>query len=286
MSSLAFAQWAFINQRSGKALEVGGFSLDDGAQVQQWGWLSGSNQRWNIVDVGDGYYKIVNVNSGKVLEVGAFSLDNDGRVQQWGWVGGLNQQWSIVPQQPGYYSIVNRNSGKVLDVAGYSLDDGGIVHQWDWLNGDNQLWSVVAVSDSSTTPASACNAYAAAAPSVIFSTDYYDGYTAYPLYTFSNSSYVGAVAAGTCGFLYTSFGTPNYPANISANLQTLTGSLIEWVAYDNQITGAYGFSSRCDGCLYPVVQGAIFGFAGVDVSTGSVFVMTAPVGLYVTAAYF
>ena len=50
-------------------LDVNGASKEDGANVQIWQNGNVSNQRFNIVYVSDGYYKIISEHSGKVLDV-------------------------------------------------------------------------------------------------------------------------------------------------------------------------------------------------------------------------
>lgn len=134
--------YTLTNRKSGKALDVSGGSIADGANVIQWPSHGGTNQQWKLVDAGNGYYKIINVKSGKALEVDGASTADGANVQQWTDGGGMNQQWSIVPVGS-YYKIVNRNSGKVLEVFGGSTADGANVSQWSDNSGTNQQWSIV-----------------------------------------------------------------------------------------------------------------------------------------------
>jgi hypothetical protein len=80
-------------KHSGKVLDVAGISMANGAQIQQWDYLGGDNQKWRLESVGDGYYRIVAKHSGKVLDVVGVSTANGVRIQQWDWVGGDNQRW-------------------------------------------------------------------------------------------------------------------------------------------------------------------------------------------------
>ena len=113
-----------INSNSGKVLDVTGGSTSDGALIQQWDWLGGANQQWQIVPLGNGYSLIQNVNSGKVLDVYGGYTTGCTPIQQWDWWGGANQQWQIVPQDSSYDAIFNLNSGLVLDVTNVSLSNG------------------------------------------------------------------------------------------------------------------------------------------------------------------
>lgn len=137
--------YKIICKYSGKALDVANWSKEDEANVQQWAYVGGANQKWKLVDAGGGFYNIININSEKGLDVANSSTEDRGNVQQWAVVGagGDNQQWLVV-QVGNYYKIINKNSGKALDVADWSTDDGGNVQQWTYSGGDNQLWSFLA----------------------------------------------------------------------------------------------------------------------------------------------
>ena len=129
-------------KHSGKVLDVAGISMANGADIQQWDYLGGTNQKWTLESVGGGYYKIVAQHSGKVLDVRGVSTANGADIQQWDYLGGTNQQWRLDPLGDGYYKIVAQHSGKVLDVRGVSTANGARIQQWDYLGGDNQRWKL------------------------------------------------------------------------------------------------------------------------------------------------
>lgn len=135
--------YKLINRNSGKSLDVNGGSTADGADVIQWTYHGGNNQRWVITDVGGGSYRIINVNSGKALEVYDFSTADGGNVVQWTYHGADNQLWEIIDIGGGYYKLKNVNSGKLLDVYNLSTADGGDVVQWTDNGGYNQHWQIV-----------------------------------------------------------------------------------------------------------------------------------------------
>jgi hypothetical protein len=128
-------------KHSGKCLDVGGVSTDDGANIQQWTYIGGNNQKWTVTDEGSGQYKIIAVHSGKCLDVYDQSIDDGTNIQQWPYWGGSCQKFTITEVETGYYKIVNVNSGKCLDVADVSTDNGGNIQQWTYVGGDNQKWS-------------------------------------------------------------------------------------------------------------------------------------------------
>jgi hypothetical protein len=129
-------------KHSGKVLDVEGVSMANGADIQQYDWLGGDNQRWEVQHVGDGYYRIVAKHSRKVLDVRGVSPANGAQIQQYDWLGGDNQRWKIDRLDDGHYKIVAKHSGKVLDVRGVSPANGARIQQWDWVGGNNQRWKL------------------------------------------------------------------------------------------------------------------------------------------------
>ncbi|MBF9239294.1 RICIN domain-containing protein [Hymenobacter sp. BT683] len=127
-------------KHSGKALEVSASSTANGGRVQQWGWVSGANQKWRVLDLGGGYVRIVNLNSNKSLDIAGPSTANGALVHQWDWSSGDSQAWLVQQQTDGTYRIQSKYSGKALDVPSASLADGTAVQQWDWTGADNQRW--------------------------------------------------------------------------------------------------------------------------------------------------
>ncbi|HEX4206211.1 MAG TPA: RICIN domain-containing protein [Ktedonobacteraceae bacterium] len=140
--------YKLVNQNSSKVLDVTNKSTSNGAVIQQWDYVGGANQQWQLVDVGNGYDKVVNRNSGLVLDVTNGSTSNGAVIQQWAFTGGggANQKWQVVDVGGGYDKIVNQNSGKVLDVTNKSTSNGAVIQQWDYVGGVNQKWQLVPVS--------------------------------------------------------------------------------------------------------------------------------------------
>jgi hypothetical protein len=85
--------WYFINVNSGKCLEVGNFSSDMGAYIQQWEFSGHEFQLWFPMAVGDGSFVIYNKGSSLVLDVEGNSVDVGARIHQWPYWGTANQRW-------------------------------------------------------------------------------------------------------------------------------------------------------------------------------------------------
>ena len=134
-----------VARHSGKALDVEGYSQEDGANVFQWSLHGGQNQRWTLIPAEENYYYIVAEHSDKVLDVAGISPKNGANVFQWSLLGGTNQQWKLVLSEGEYYHIIAKHSGKALDVKGFGQEDGANVFQWPLLGGTNQQWKLVPV---------------------------------------------------------------------------------------------------------------------------------------------
>ncbi|MEV4799222.1 RICIN domain-containing protein [Nonomuraea sp. NPDC049421] len=127
-------------RHSGKVMDVVGASTADNAEVKQYPWNGGDNQRWQFQDLGGGYFRLVSVNSGKCLDVASNSTADGANVIQYTCGSGTNQQWQWV-QTGGYYQLRARHSGKCLDVANVSTADGADIQQYACGTGANQQWT-------------------------------------------------------------------------------------------------------------------------------------------------
>ena len=147
-ATLANGTYSIIARHSGKGLDVTGAATTDGANVAQYTYSGGANQKWTVTNEGSGLYSIKAVHSGRALEVNAASTADGANVQQWYYSGGNNQKWRIESVGSGYYRVVSANSSKCLDVAGASVADGANVQQYTCGGGTNQSFQFTAVSAS------------------------------------------------------------------------------------------------------------------------------------------
>jgi hypothetical protein len=77
------ASYILVNRNSGKALDVYNLATTDGARITQWARNDGSQQQWQFVDSGGGFYRLKSRLSGKVLDVHNFSTADGGAIVQW-----------------------------------------------------------------------------------------------------------------------------------------------------------------------------------------------------------
>ncbi|MFD1146502.1 endo-1,4-beta-xylanase [Saccharothrix hoggarensis] len=139
------AWYVLVNRNSGKVLDVYNLATNDGARITQWTRNDGSQQQWQFVDSGGGYYRVKSRLSGKVLDVYNFSTADGAAIVQWSDGNGTNQQFRLADSDGGHVRLINRNSGKAVEVQGAATNDGGnIVQYTDW-GGANQQWQLVRV---------------------------------------------------------------------------------------------------------------------------------------------
>ncbi|WP_372339030.1 non-reducing end alpha-L-arabinofuranosidase family hydrolase [Actinoplanes sp. RD1] len=135
--------YTLVNRNSVKALDVCGASTADNACVQQYARSGGTNQLFQFVSSGGGYYRLKAQHSGKVLDNYNFSTADGAAVVQWTDNNTTNQQWSLADSDGGYVRLINRVSGKALEVQGAATTDGAAIVQYgDW-GGTNQQWQLV-----------------------------------------------------------------------------------------------------------------------------------------------
>ncbi|MEU2248712.1 non-reducing end alpha-L-arabinofuranosidase family hydrolase [Streptomyces sp. NPDC019224] len=141
------ASYVLVNRNSGKALDVYNLATSDGARITQWTRNDQSQQQWQFVDSGDGYYRLKSRHSGKVLDVYNWSTANGGSIVQWADLNATNQQWRLADSTDGYVRLISRHSGKALEVQGASTADNANIVQYDDWGGANQQWKLVKVGD-------------------------------------------------------------------------------------------------------------------------------------------
>ncbi|KOX28127.1 glycoside hydrolase [Saccharothrix sp. NRRL B-16348] len=145
------AWYVLVNRTSGKALDLYNRATTDGGRITQWTRNDGTNQQWQFVDSGDGYYRVKSRHSGKVLDVPNSSTADGTAIQQWTDHGGTNQQFRLADSDGGHVRLINRNSNKAVEIQNASTADGANVVQYSDWGGANQQWQLVKLG---TTPTS------------------------------------------------------------------------------------------------------------------------------------
>jgi hypothetical protein len=122
-------------------LDVVNGSTANGAKVVQWYGHGGGNQRWNLVDQGNGTQTIVNQNSGKCLTTDGVAGH---QLYQFTCVGSPLQIWkgnlgSVF--NPDAHILINASSSLAMDVSGASATAGAPIITWYYNGNNNQYFS-------------------------------------------------------------------------------------------------------------------------------------------------
>ncbi|RYD20361.1 MAG: phosphatidylinositol-specific phospholipase C domain-containing protein [Verrucomicrobiaceae bacterium] len=130
---------------SGKALCIEMDSTATGARAHAYDYTgNNTGQQFDLIDAGNGYYKIRNVKSNLVLEVlNSGTADND-RVQQNTDNGGLHQQWRLQPW--GDYQV-RASTGKYVCVEGAGSTNGSFIIQYSYENNPWFKWRFESVTN-------------------------------------------------------------------------------------------------------------------------------------------
>ena len=121
IQNLGASFFRITNIESGKVIDINGASRDAGAKAIQYNWNDAYNQKWQIIDCGNGYHRFVSVNTlGKALQISGTSDAAGANAELGVFNYSNNQLWEISAvsdkiQSGNTYRIVNRTSNKVLD---------------------------------------------------------------------------------------------------------------------------------------------------------------------------
>jgi hypothetical protein len=132
--------YRITNRNSGKVMDVVSASMANSAEIKQYTWNSGGNQKFEFRDAGSGYFQIVALHSGKCLDVASASTADGANIIQYTCGSGTNQQWQWAAVGS-YYQLKARHSGKCLDVVSANTADSADIQQYTCGSGTNQQWS-------------------------------------------------------------------------------------------------------------------------------------------------
>ncbi len=122
---------------SGSVLDNNGWSYNNGNQLEFHIWHGGNNQKWYIVDCGDGYVKFINKHSGLAIDIKGNVTDNGTPIQQWSDSAVSAQRFKLLPTNlpstsmniaNGTYEIQGKTSGKYMQSQ--NANDGAVAHLW------------------------------------------------------------------------------------------------------------------------------------------------------------
>lgn len=134
-----FYSGGIVSRGSGKCMDVEGRSNRNAANIQQWTCSGGSNQLWDVIDLGRGQYSIISQASNKALTVSGGGRDG-ANVEQSRWNGGDNQRWRVERAGDKAYRLISVSNDSCVDVEGAKREDGANIQLWGCSGGANQTW--------------------------------------------------------------------------------------------------------------------------------------------------
>ena len=137
--------WVIRNNATGKVLDAAiGTGIDggnNGANIQQWAYHGGDNQKWTLQMAGDGYFYIRSkLDPNLVLDLLYGSTDNGTNLQLCNYYGGENQQWYLWDNtinlsaewtSTNYKVDYNADGGTLLDENGNETTDTVRTYEYD-----------------------------------------------------------------------------------------------------------------------------------------------------------
>jgi len=136
---------------SGKVVDVSEVSKTAGANVHQWDYVGGENQKWKLQSAGDGSWYLVSAWSGMALDGAGWGTADRTNVIQWHLGNNqANQKWRIDPNGDGSYRLTNVHANKVLDVNASSTQNGGNIQLYTWNGTNAQRWTFTRLDSSAS----------------------------------------------------------------------------------------------------------------------------------------
>lgn len=137
--------WVIQNNATGKVLDAAiGTGIDggnNGANIQQWAYHGGDNQKWTLQMAGDGYFYIRSkLDPNLVLDLLYGSTDNGTNIQLCSFHGGDNQQWYLWDNtvnlsadwiNSSYKVNYDADGGTLLDENGNATTDTVRTYEYD-----------------------------------------------------------------------------------------------------------------------------------------------------------
>lgn len=117
--------WTLENSATGNVIDLNGGKCfgDNAVEVLQYEYHGDSNQRWFLMPIGDGYYKITSLISGKAIVTLDASMANGAKIIQWSYGGSdTNDEWAFVPVEEPVVAYAPLSSNVVDHIEAGSTD--------------------------------------------------------------------------------------------------------------------------------------------------------------------
>ncbi|MFP4031992.1 MAG: RICIN domain-containing protein [Desulfococcaceae bacterium] len=161
--TLAGRVYSVFSLKSGRVLDVRGYSREVGAPVQQFAPYGSNNQRWRLLPDGEGAFRMRAVHSDQCLGLAPGASWPEGEVGQFPCGEVPGQRWRLAPNPSArkVHVLVARHSGMALDIrdGGLGPEDRNVI-QRPRNGGLGQLWTLVPLGDDGEAPRYSVISYA------------------------------------------------------------------------------------------------------------------------------
>lgn len=110
-------QYQLVNATTNMCLDTGTDPQNPKAVQKA---CAGTNGRWVLDSMSDGYVRLANQEDSKFLEVADCATGENAKTRSAAWRNNYCQQWKLTPSSDANIQLVNRYSGNALSVAGCS----------------------------------------------------------------------------------------------------------------------------------------------------------------------
>jgi hypothetical protein len=147
--------YTMVNVFNGKCTDINAASTASGTVVQEYDCNGTGAQSFQVIDEGNGWFKILNTNSQLALDVISASTSDGTHIQQYADNATDAQRFSITvtdSSDPTAFQIVNKKSGLCIDDTDWGTTDRNPLQQWSCSGATNQSFRFYPTG--STTPVS------------------------------------------------------------------------------------------------------------------------------------
>jgi hypothetical protein len=143
-----------ISASSGKALTISSSNM--GAYLTQRSVSNDISQRFALIPLGNGFFKIKAENGGFFITADRWQNSNRVGFVSWNYIAVPQQHFKFESANFGYEALLgevicirNQLSSRVFDVLGWEKKENALIGQWDSLNSLNQKWKIEPLSAGS-----------------------------------------------------------------------------------------------------------------------------------------
>lgn len=130
--------WLSPKVNEGSALDIAGTA--SGSLADIWGWHGDNNQKFRLISLGYGYYRLVpQHNTATSLDVTGERSENNTPIEIWTTANNSAQSFKMVYDYNGYYKLKPKCApSSCVNVAGGNPDNGTKCVLWPESNNDNE----------------------------------------------------------------------------------------------------------------------------------------------------